>query len=85
MEFGIRKTFTDYIDGVSGNYYDQAKLIKAYGPIAGALADPNLGKIDGATMAGQERGNPRYKDTYMFLTVNVGYKFTKSHRTRAKF
>jgi hypothetical protein len=86
LEFGIRKTFTDYIDGVSGNYYDATKLTKAYGPTAAALADPNLGRIDGATMAGQQRGNPKYKDTYMFLTVNVGYKLLKKpRRTRAKF
>jgi hypothetical protein len=86
FEFGIRKTFTDYIDGVSGTYYDRTKLIQAYGPIAAALADPNLGKIDGATNTGQKRGDSKYKDSYMFLTFNVGYKFgKKSHRTRAKF
>jgi len=85
-EFGIRKTFTDYIDGVSGNYYDATKLTHMYGSTAAALADPNLGRIDGATMAGQQRGNPKYKDTYMFLTINVGYKLVKKpSRTRAKF
>jgi hypothetical protein len=84
-EFGYRKTFTDYIDGVSHNYYDKTKLTQAYGPTAAALADPNLGHISGATNAGQERGNPKYKDSYMFLTVTIGYKFAKQHRTRAKF
>jgi len=89
-ELSFRKTFTDYIDGVSGRYYDQAKLTAAYGPIAAALADPNKGKIPGATSpngdgSGAERGNPKYKDSYMFLTVTVGYKFAKQHRTRAKF
>ena len=84
-EFGIRKTFTDYIDGVSGKYYDNTKIAQAYGATAAALADPNLGNIPSATTAGQERGNPKYKDSYMFLTINVGYKFTKQHRTRAKF
>ncbi len=84
-EFGYRKTFTDYIDGVSHNYYDKTKLTQAYGPISAALADPNLGHIPGATLAGQERGNPKFKDSYMFLTVTIGYKFAKQHRTRAKF
>ena len=84
-EFGYRKTFTDYIDGVSGKYYNKTVLQQAYGATAVALADPNLGLIPGATNAGQERGNPKYKDTYMFFSVNVGYKFTKQHRTRAKF
>ncbi len=86
VEFGLRKTFTDYIDGVSGNYYDKTKLSQAYGATAAALADPNLGRIDGATMAGQQRGNPKYKDSYMFLTINIGYKLVvKPSRTRAKF
>jgi len=89
-EFSVRKTFTDYIDGVSGTYYDKAKLTAAYGPTAAALADPSLGNIPGATSpngdgTGAQRGNPKYKDSYIFFTVNVGYKFAKQHRTRAKF
>jgi hypothetical protein len=89
-ELSVRKTFTDYIDGVSGTYYDKAKLTQAYGPTAAALADPSLGTIPGATSpngdgSGAKRGNPKYKDSYMFFTINVGYKFTKQHRTRAKF
>jgi len=89
-EFSVRKTFTDYIDGVSGTYYDKAKLTAAYGPTAAALADPSLGHIPGATSpngdgSGAERGNPKYKDSYLLFTINVGYKFAKQHRTRAKF
>ncbi|MHB8258939.1 MAG: DUF6089 family protein [Bacteroidia bacterium] len=89
-EFGLRKTFTDYIDGVSTRYYDKAKLLQAYGATAVALADPSLGIIKNATAPsadgiGAQRGNPKYKDSYMFLTINVGYKFLKQRRTRAKF
>lgn len=89
-ELSVRKTFTDYIDGVSGRYYDKVKLQQAYGPTAVALADPSLGTIPGATSpngdgVGAQRGNPKYKDSYMFFTINVGYKFAKQHRTRAKF
>ena len=91
-EFSVRKTFTDYIDGVSGTYYDKAKLQQAYGPTAVALADPSLGTIPGATSpngdgSGAQRGNPKYKDSYLLFTVNVNYKikFKKQHRTRAKF
>lgn len=91
-EFSVRKTFTDYIDGVSGTYYDKTKLKQAYGPTAAALADPNLGTIPGATSpngdgSGAQRGNPKYKDSYLLFTINVNYKmkFKKQHRTRAKF
>lgn len=89
-EFGLRKTFTDYMDGVSTRYYDKVKLAQAYGTTAVALADPSLGIIKDATApniygVGAQRGNPKYKDSYMFFTINVGYKFSKQRRTRAKF
>ncbi|MBS1646018.1 MAG: hypothetical protein JST67_01620 [Bacteroidetes bacterium] len=89
-ELSVRKTFTDYIDGVSGRYYNKAALQAAYGSTAVALADPSLGTIPGATSpnadgTGAQRGDPKYKDSYMFFSVTVGYKFVKQHRTRAKF
>lgn len=84
-EISVRKTFTDYIDDVSTNYYDKAKLTAAYGPNSAALSDPSLGEIPGATLPSFQRGEPKYKDAYMFLTFTVGYKFTKRSRTRAKF
>lgn len=89
-ELSVRKTFTDYIDDVSTRYYDKAKLIAAYGPNSAALADPSLGDIANATApnadgSGAQRGNSKYKDAYMFFTIQVGYKFNKRHRTRAKF
>ncbi len=89
-ELSFRKTFTDYIDDVSGTYYDKTKLAAAYGPTSAALSDPSLGDIHGATSpngngSGAQRGDVRYKDAYMFLTVNVGYKFPRRGRTRAKF
>jgi hypothetical protein len=89
-EFSVRKTFTDYIDDVSGRYYDKAKLAQAYGPTAALLSDPSKGDIYGATApnadgSGAQRGDPRYKDSYMFLTFTVGYKFNKRGHTRAKF
>ena len=86
IEFGIRKTFTDYIDGVSTRYYDKIKLTQTYGAIASSLADQSLGRIKGATMPGQERGDSKYKDSYIFLTINISYKMSKKPiRTSAKF
>ncbi len=89
-ELSFRKTFTDYIDDVSGRYYDKSKLTQAYGSVSAALADPSIGNIPGATLPngdgiGAQRGDPRYKDAYMFFTINIGYKFTKRIRSRAKF
>jgi hypothetical protein len=89
-EIAFRKTFTDYIDDVSGVYYDKVSIQEAYGVPAAQLADPSLGKIPGATLpnsdgSGAQRGETKYKDSYMFFEVTVGYKFTKKKRTRSKF
>ncbi|HEY1038189.1 MAG TPA: DUF6089 family protein [Bacteroidia bacterium] len=89
-EVALRKTFTDYIDDVSGEYYDNKAILQAYGPEAAYLADPSLGLIKGATLpnadgSGAQRGEMRYKDSYMFLDFSVAYKFTKKRRTRSKF
>jgi hypothetical protein len=94
LEYGLRYTFTDYIDDVSGRYYDNNKIRAARGPIAAYFADPSLANYPTSlphtpdvnqTAAGQERGNPRYKDAYMFLSVNVNYKIPYKRRTRSKF
>ena len=88
IEYLFRKTFTDYIDGVSTVYYNPVLLAQYKGPIAVALADPNLGKIPGQTMPGQERGDSKHKDSYFTLEVKIGYVLkSKRHRrvTKAKF
>ncbi|MDP2387589.1 MAG: DUF6089 family protein [Bacteroidota bacterium] len=90
IDLGFRKTFTDYIDDVSGEYYDNNAIKQAYGTTAAALADPSLGLIPGATKpnadgSGAKRGETKYKDAYMFLDFSVSYKFTKKRRTRSKF
>jgi hypothetical protein len=84
-EVSFRKTFTDYLDDVSGKYYDKVKLAAAYGPVSAALSDPSLGDIKGQTNTGFQRGDVKYKDAYMYFTITVGYKFPRRGRTRAKF
>lgn len=92
VEFCYRKTFTDYIDDVGTSYYDPSALTEAYGPVSAEMADPNLGRIPGATMpAGDgtpaQRGD-RQKDAYMSLELSIGYTFKKQRRSarlRSKF
>lgn len=84
-EFGLRKTFTDYLDDVSTRYYNKSVLCKQYGATSAALSDPGLGEIPGATNTSSQRGNPKYKDSYMFLSLNVHYKLLYRNRTRIKF
>ena len=84
-ELSFRKTFTDYLDDVSGSYYDKAKLKAAYGPSSALLSDPSLGDVAGQTNTGFQRGNIKYKDAYMFLNVTASYKIPSKRRTRSKF
>lgn len=95
VEFGIRKVFTDYLDDVSTVYYDNAVLLKERGAMAAYLADPSLanypesmgGDASGAnqTATGEQRGDPKSKDAYMFTNITVSYKFPYRRRTRSKF
>jgi hypothetical protein len=86
-ELSYRKTFTDYIDDVSGSYYDNTAIANAYGTQAAAMADPSLGQIAGATSpnadgTGAQRGD-KNKDSYMSFQVTVG-RFFPPKRSRTK-
>lgn len=96
IEANFRKTFTDYIDDVSGVYYDKSAIQTAYGKDAAYFADPNLGLIPGQTTPGdqltgkeaQMRGDSKQKDAYMSLQLTVGYIIKQKRgktRLRSKF
>ncbi|MFN0189187.1 MAG: DUF6089 family protein [Bacteroidia bacterium] len=72
FEFGLRKTFTDYIDDVSKTYYDPDAISQANGPIAEYFSNPN--PFAESTAVGQQRGDPRDKDAYMFAIISLHYK-----------
>ena len=85
-----RFTRTDYLDDVSGNYYDKELIRTAYGDFASEMSD----RTDGSrpwTEPGAPRGNPDNKDSYFSLMVVAtytpfirSYKATK-RRYKAKF
>lgn len=68
FEICFRKTFTDYIDDVSGQYYDNNEILNKKGEEAAYLADPRPVKAQ----AGTYRGNPGKNDNYTF--VNLSYR-----------
>lgn len=90
LELQYTKTFTDYIDDVSGVYYDPVALEEARGPLAAYLADPSLGGVPGQTHAGQQRGFSDHNDGYLFLKAQLHYKLykfrskNKKYRTRVR-
>lgn len=96
VELTHRFTFTDYIDDVSGVYFENHVIREAYGAQAAYFADPAFigydshGPEDGTggsqtaqTFAGQQRGDATDKDGYMILMVSV-YKKIRTQRSNKK-
>lgn len=71
FEYGLRKTFADYIDDVSKTYPDKAALLADAGPESVKLSDPNLSNVD---YVDRDRGNRRTKDWTQF--IGVSFMFT---------
>ena len=85
-----RFTRTDYLDDVSGNYYDKELIRASYGDLAAEMSDRTEGSKPW-TEPGAPRGNPKNKDSYFSLMVVATYtplikkyKASKS-RYKAKF
>lgn len=85
LEYGIRKTFTDYIDDVSTTYFDNQLIMEHSGAIAADLADPSPGTNPNWTAAYQQRGDAKDKDTYMFMMINVTVKLYTTRQGMPKF
>lgn len=93
LEFSWRKTFTDYIDDVSGRYYDPNVLASSISFQSAQMSDPHLGLIPGhsspdAQGVAAQRGDDNQKDTYTSLQVTFGYVIKqkrKRARLRSKF
>lgn len=76
LEFGYRKTFTDYIDDASGQYVDYTTLLNTKGPTAVALAYRGDELPGGAPYpaAGTLRANSKKKDAYYFTTLTIAVR-----------
>lgn len=95
VEFGIRKTFTDYIDDIGGAYPDMADLYEQRGTLSYALSyrageyDDIYNNID---PSGAVRGYGGVKDYYFFggIMLSINFKSGKdltnaSIKRKAKF
>jgi hypothetical protein len=72
-EWGLRKTFTGYIDDVSGIYADPTVIAAENGPVAAALSDRSI-KSPGQDDTGLKRGKGK-SDWYSFAGVFITYRF----------
>lgn len=73
-EWGMRKTFTDYIDDVSTTYYDLETLALQRSEPTAQLADPSVVKHQ----IGSGRGNSTTKDWYSFAGIWLTFKLSNS-------
>ena len=73
LEWGMRKTFTDYLDDVSSTYADPDVLFATNGELAAVLADRSLVN-PGKSNTGRQRGNATNKDWYSFAGLSITYK-----------
>ena len=71
LELGLRKTFTDHLDDVSGAYVDNDALAAGNGPLAATLANRSGQPVT----AGGLRGNPDKLDWYMMGGLTISYNF----------
>lgn len=79
VEWGMRKTYTDYLDDISGNYANPIALEEENGGLAMLLGDRRIdgggGLQDSGT--GLQRGDPTVKDWYNFTTVTLSFRIDR--------
>ncbi|NNM95395.1 MAG: hypothetical protein HKL88_08030 [Bacteroidia bacterium] len=80
VEWGMRKTFTGYLDDCSGTYVNPQLLINnrgVNGPMAALMSDRSL-NADHAADIGSERGNGK-DDWYSFAGIILSIRLPKHH------
>ena len=84
LEYGIRKTFTDYLDDVSGRYPDLQLLAVEAGQLSAHMSDRTLNE-EGYTDLnyGMSRGNSKNKDWYSFFGAIISFRI-HAHETCSK-
>jgi opacity protein-like surface antigen len=76
IEYGMRFTFTDYLDDVSLTYVNPQILQAQYGDNSRILANrsgEDKGPYDIITAKGQQRGDNKDRDWYNFLGLSLSY------------
>ena len=76
LEWGMRKTFTDYLDDVSTSYYFNAPAVSSPDE-AQLLSDPTM-----THDAYMQRGNDGTKDWYSFAGLTVTYKINLANKRK---
>lgn len=80
FEWGMRKTFTDYLDDVSTQYVNSSLLSYYKGGIAGIMSDRSLDNEPGMDQTGSQRGNPNIRDWYNFFGFQLSVQLHGKER-----
>lgn len=80
LEYGLRKTFTDYIDDVSMTYVPVSFLEAQYGPMSPAMSDRS-NALNTEVENTPARGDDSDKDWYAIFGVTLTYRIY-SNRVR---
>lgn len=78
IEFGARRTFTDYLDDVSGTYVEYSELAAGNGELAAALGNRTgelIGNEPVSVPTGTLRGDDARNDWYFILGITASYNF----------
>jgi hypothetical protein len=75
IEWGLRRTYTDHIDDVSGTYADTDVLMSEAGPLTAILADRSglNDALTGFSNTGRMRGNSNTRDWYQYTGLTLTY------------
>lgn len=91
MELNWRKTFTDYLDDISGNYPDTpppsqmgTALALRTGELPEDVKKSNVGAYLSHTW-GMKRGDKTHKDNFMTISLNYSYSILKSKRKKSQW
>lgn len=77
FEWGMRKTYTDYLDDVSTKYYNPTLLSDNANDPAYILSDPSIGTDPLYSNVGRQRGNAKTKDWYNFFGIVLTLKLNQ--------
>lgn len=82
LEWGMRKTWTDYFDDVSGIYPNEVVLEDQNGDLAVYFSDQSLSpQLANGTNNNVQRGDPGRKDWYAFAHATLSFRLTKQKGT----
>lgn len=76
IDLGFRRTYTDYLDDVSGFYADPKTLQEQVGELSVRLADRSL---SAGPKENRLRGNPATTDWYIFTGLSLQVKFNTAY------